>query len=97
MSENESSFKKNNNNKQNPACSDCMINFHLTIIYLCLLAAAVSNSSTPTPTTSAQQGQPPVAPPPPQYSYQEINVASLAGLAPHIQVNSQVCINSCLQ
>ncbi|KAM7434782.1 CCR4-NOT transcription complex subunit 1 [Porites harrisoni] len=51
---------------------------------------AVSNSSTPTPTTSAQQGQPPVAPPPPQYSYQEINVASLAGLAPHIQVNSQI-------
>lgn len=91
------SKKNNNNNKQNPACSDCMINFHLTIIYLCLLAAAVSNSSTPTPTTSAQQGQPPVAPPPPQYSYQEINVASLAGLAPHIQVNSQVCINSCLQ
>lgn len=33
-----------------------------------------------------------MAPPPPQYSYQEINVASLAGLAPHIQINSQVCL-----
>lgn len=74
-----------------------MINFHLTIIYFCLLAAAVSNSSTPTPTTSAQQGQPPVAPPPPQYSYQEINVASLAGLAPHIQINAQVCLHKRLQ
>ncbi|KAK2550448.1 CCR4-NOT transcription complex subunit 1 [Acropora cervicornis] len=50
---------------------------------------AVSNTSTPTPTGSSQQGQPPVAPPPPQYSYQEINVASLAGLAPHIQINGQ--------
>ena len=74
-----------------------MINFHLTIIHLCLLAAAVNNSSTPTTTTSAQQGQPPVAPPPPQYSYQEINVASLAGLAPHIQVNAQVCLDQLLQ
>ncbi|KAJ7383193.1 CCR4-NOT transcription complex subunit 1 [Desmophyllum pertusum] len=51
---------------------------------------AVSSSSTPTSTGSTQQGQPPVAPPPPQYSYQEINVASLAGLAPHIQVNAQI-------
>lgn len=51
---------------------------------------AASSSSTPTPTGSSQQGQPPVAPPPPQYSYQEINVASLAGLAPHIQVNTQI-------
>lgn len=31
-----------------------------------------------------------MAPPPAQYSYQEINVASLAGLAPHIQINAQV-------
>lgn len=54
--------------------------------------SVVSNSSTPTPTGSAQQGQPPVAPPPPQYSYQEINVASLAGLAPHIQINAQIPI-----
>lgn len=57
---------------------------------LCFPTATVSTSSTPTPTGSAQQGQPPVAPPPPQYSYQEINVASLAGLAPHIQINGQV-------
>jgi len=62
----------------------------LDLHHLCFLTAAVSNSSTPTPSGSAQQGQPPVAPPPAQYSYQEINVASLAGLAPHIQINAQV-------
>ena len=68
--------------------------FFFIALHLCFPSAAVSSSSTPTPTGSAQQGQPAVAPPPPQYSYQEINVASLAGLAPHIQINAQVCVVS---
>ena len=33
---------------------------------------------------------PPTTPPPPQYSYQEINVTSLAGLAGLIKINPQV-------
>ena len=65
-------------------------NNYINVTVLLTLTAAVSNTSTPTPTGSSQQGQPPVAPPPPQYAYQEINVASLAGLAPHIQINGQV-------
>lgn len=70
-------------------------NNYINVTVLLTLTAAVSNTSTPTPTGSSQQGQPPVAPPPPQYAYQEINVASLAGLAPHIQINGQVGLPLC--
>ncbi|CAB3987607.1 CCR4-NOT transcription complex subunit 1 isoform X5 [Paramuricea clavata] len=35
---------------------------------------------------------PPTTPPPPQYSYQEINVASLAGLAGLIKINPQIAL-----
>ena len=53
-------------------------------------SSAQSTGTTTTNTPAGQQGQQAAVPPPPQFSYQEINVASLAGLAPHIQVNAQV-------
>lgn len=43
-------------------------------------------------TSSSVAQAAPTTPPPPQYSYQEINVASLAGLASLVKVNPQIAL-----
>ncbi|XP_048577201.1 CCR4-NOT transcription complex subunit 1 isoform X2 [Nematostella vectensis] len=54
------------------------------------MAASTAMTSGTTSTSTATQPGLTATPPPPQYAYQEINVTSLAGLAPHIQVNQQI-------
>lgn len=65
-------------------CSSYSNFFNKLFIYFFCLCTAAPSAPAVTATTAT------TGPPTPQFSYHDINVYALAGLAPHITINSNV-------